>query len=202
MTSDSRGHNFDEEIAAKYMSEAFKAIVNFLELNPEISEKVEVYSFKNKRQNDFVSCPIFSIHDLKTLSNMDERSDETIFDFISSFSEPVRISENVSLASYLNIFEVGMLTPEMMKPTQSYTQIREYIKQSPRLERPMTPALSFRFSPSESPFLEMPKSARMLEECTTTYRCRTPKKAGFENRYADYKRFTYITKIVRYLLDA
>jgi hypothetical protein len=198
LISDSRGHNLDLEKAPKYLCESFKTILAILESDMEIASKVELYSYKNKRQNDCVTCPIFSYLDLKSMSEMEFMDEDNIFDFIERTYSKENITETIPTYKELEVYEFGMLPSEMMKPTQSYTLIQSYIEKSPSLDGSLTPSSQFKFSATGSPFLSTPISFETFEETTTTYRCATPRKSGFENKYADSKRFAFITKIVSY----
>jgi hypothetical protein len=200
LITDSRGHNFDLEKAPKYLCETFKAVLAILESDKELSSRVELYSYKNKRQNDSVTCPIFSYLDLKTMIDMEFMEEDNIFDFIERTSSKEKLSCPLSISEELEVYEFGLLPSEMMKPTQSYTLIRSYIEKSPSLDASVSPSSQFKFSTAGSPFLSTPESFETLEETTTTYRCATPKKSGFENKYADSKRYAFITKIVSYSL--
>ena len=183
-----------------YLCETLKTVLSILESDIELASNIELYSYKNKRQNDCVTCPIFSYLDLKTMVEMEFMDEDNIFDFIERTSSKEKISSAVTTNEELEVYEFGMLPSEMMKPTQSYTLIRSYIEKSPSLDGSATPSSKFKFSATGSPFLSTPVSFETLEETTTTYRCATPRKSGFENKYADSKRYAFITKIVSYCL--
>jgi hypothetical protein len=200
LVTDSRGHNFDLKKAPEYLCEALKTIISILDFDIELASKVEVYSYKNKRQNDCVTCPIFSFLDLKSMIEMEFMDEDNIFDFIERSSPKEKILLGEPTNEELEIYEFGMLPSEMMKPTQSYTLIRNYIEKSPSRDGSVTPISQFKFSGEGSPFLSTPESFETLEETATTYRCATPRKSGFENKYADSKRYAFTTKIISYYI--
>ncbi len=199
--SDSRGHNPACRSEKPYLCESLKTLIQYCEDHPQYWDKLSVYSYIGIRQRDYVSCPVFSIFDLKALLERYLCEAEDIFDFFKRISSPKSISSEVSSISELPIFEVDTLPPEMMKITQSYSQIRDYCSKSPSFEdSKVMPVCLMRRSDSGTPYLVFP-STSLLERESLSYRSISQASDSFQNRYADHKRFSLITRIITHVLD-
>lgn len=91
-------------------------------------DKREIYSSNILRQRNDNTCPVFSFEDSRYISQNRDR----IFEFAEEHKKapPPRtgLKKNKTLPPYKNLWELDVLPPTMMLPTQSLSQLDSYMK--------------------------------------------------------------------------
>ena len=192
LISDSMGHTISMLERNWEMSE-IKAIITTFQHQAKYFENLKIYSYALKRQNDNVSCHIFCTLDLKNLYERQLSTDETIFDFLTTYSHPRLITPEIVRDCGLLIYEVELLPPEMMKVTQSYTALKTYASHSPKLEGSMTPCF-IRKSPEGAQVFSF-QTMDVLNRSVMRAKCISPTSRE-ESKYVDKKRWGFIIQIL------
>ena len=118
---DSQGHDFCSGLQPR-ICRSFDKLVKMFN-----RENIEVYSYKDKRQNGQVECSMYTILDLKNLVEFHLNNPETtIVDFYQKNRKccsPIKLPDDFkTYGAPPN--EITQLIPAMLKPTQSLSRLR------------------------------------------------------------------------------
>lgn len=137
---DSLGHTISKDPGNTRISASLGWLLKHFENRSDMSGKLAIYSYRIKRQNSEVGCATFSLHDLKNLCERHFRSAGNIVDFYASQApdhQPRLMNEELHIGSSFPVWEIDTLPPEMMKVTQSFSEIKHYTNQPPVLSPPI-----------------------------------------------------------------
>lgn len=117
-------------------------LLDELQNAPEAYDKLQVYSYGPPRQFAPAGCVTFSLLDLKNLVEMHLKWDDDLVRFYECQSphlQPFPVNERLRKPYPFPVYEIETLPPQMMKSTQSYTELRKYEERRPTLGSvPMT----------------------------------------------------------------
>ena len=137
---DSLGHTIDGQTIG--ISASLEELLKHFSDTENIDRHLSIYSYKPKRQNSVVGCGIFSIVDLKCLLERHIRGAGNLIDFYAAQEQehrPRLVTQFLNASSRLPIYEIDILPPEMMKPTQSLQAIKAYVTDAPQLHSESVP---------------------------------------------------------------
>jgi len=137
---DSLGHSISSDQDKTQISAALKFLIESYQNRSDLRGKLELYSYKNKRQNSEVGCVTFSLLDLKNLCERHIHHGLNIIDFYSLQDPehlPRRVNEELQIGSDVAVYEIDTLPPEMMKVTQSVKKFDYYQRHPPVLSPPI-----------------------------------------------------------------
>jgi len=193
---DSLGHNLSPIPKERQLSFVLDDLIQYFR-KKSIEQQPALYSYRDKRQHALtLDCVTFSLIDLKNLIERHLRGGDnlvTFFDKQQPKNQPRSITSVLAKESTLQIFEINILPPELMKGTQSKKQIQAYVENSPALDTSSVPIFQ-RFTPSG----QIHESPQTLPELTTKVseneRIRSDEKSM--NLYVDKKRLTQIVYVL------
>ncbi len=172
----------DEQTKGSFV---FLTVVNFLNKNADkFSQGFEVYTFFPKRQRDRGTCSLYSLMDLKNLL-MCHQSD--IFEFIQVNGRATKMIGDFN--KNLQVFEFQILPPDMMKETQSISQLNEYEKLFSTLSNETI----------EQDRIRIEAYFKILHNVVKSF-SRVNPKGKLENRFMDKKRMKIITILCKQVL--
>ena len=193
LSSDSKGHEISSKARVYDMCKALEIIKNKFCFKEKYFENLEIFSCKLQRQKDIVSCPIFSILDLKNLVERHREDGDTIFDFFKSCTSTRLIMHEMMDDSDLKLSEIGLLPPEMMKVTQSYSDLKTYASHSPELTGGRSPTF-IRKSPEGAQVFST-QTMDVLNASVMRAKCMSPRSHPI-SKYVDKKRWGFIITIL------
>ncbi len=159
---------------------------------------LKIYSYKCTRQNDGVSCPVFSLLDLKNIYEGSQKGRD-IFEFLQSNGNPKNIMPKIQDDSDLQLYEVDKLPPDMMKATQSYNQLKFYRIASPTFNH--IPVSFIRMSPAGK-MLHVIQDEDLLERKLQCYQCVVASDGTRRNKYIERKRLDWIVLVISNLFSS
>lgn len=175
----------------------FREIVHFLNENAyRFSFPFEIYTLKSLRQRDKGSCSLFSLLDIK---NIFQRKDvRDIFEFINVNGQSNPILKDFN--PRLQVFEFIYLPPDMMRETQSLSQLSEYERKSPAF-RAFSPLAFIDASQAEKEKRELGKYVKDLRKSVdSTSRMSPCSELRMENRSMDKRKMEMITRLCMQVL--
>jgi hypothetical protein len=125
---DSVGHTLRGSPEEHSISASLRCLIDRFKDTQQIADHIIVHSYKEQRQMASSGCSIFSLLDLKNLLERHLHKHESLSEFYQGQSgdfEPRLITEQLG-AGELPVYELNILPPEMMKVTQSLSQINRY----------------------------------------------------------------------------
>ena len=192
---DSLGHSISSVQDKTQISAALKFLIESYQNRSDLRGKLELYSYKNKRQNSEVGCVTFSLLDLKNLCERHIHQGVNIIDFYFSQEQehlPRCVNHDLQIGSDVAVYEIDTLPPEMMKVTQSVKKF-DYYQQHPPVLSPPIPQF-IRYAHGEGTvdtFQDLKALHKSVDQVI-----RTTPEGNVVNFYVEQKRFTDIVYLM------
>jgi hypothetical protein len=192
---DSRGHTVSNFPNETVVSRTLDELLEYFYEESEESKKISLYSYQIQRQFSEVGCATFSLLDLKNLYERHAGGFEHIVDFYRSQKEAYRPkSLNDRIDSSVPIYELNVLPPEMMKATQSRSQICHYQDRPPTLNPELTPVF-LRSLPAGETCKKVQDLMNLRSAVNDSVRV-SPTADRTRNLYVEKKRFSDIVILI------
>ncbi len=143
---DSIGHNFSENMNERRIPIVLTQVFDELRNKEKAREGLKIYSYQPQRQHALAGCTVFTLLDLKNLVEMHQASNGDLIDFYHSQPpelQPEVANHKLRRKTPLDFYEMRTLPPQMMKSTQSYTELGRYQSRPPEM---MSTPMAFRYS--------------------------------------------------------
>ncbi len=139
---DSVGHTIPGSPQEWRLGSPLLSVLDQLRDAPDAYDKLQIYSYGPPRQFAPAGCVTFSLLDLKNLVEMHLKWEGDLVRFYEEqppHLQPLPVNDRLKVPSPFPVYEIGTLPPQMMKSTQSYTELRKYEERRPTLGSfPMT----------------------------------------------------------------